>query len=276
MSGNGEPRKRRGSGDPLSLREREILGLLGAGETGEQIAAALVLSPETIRTHIRNAMTKLGASSRTHAVALALRRGEIEYADNSGGVDTAPNGESEERSVGAPSVARLRALGGPASSQWRDELTMVLTRLVSLYDVDAGALFLSDEDGLSLRRIARVDEQGELDDHVRPETIVLGVGALGHAALEHRAQLIHSSRSRRAEDANATVFAPMVAAGRLVGAVCLTVRSSRFISRGELLLLHAFGNRVAEILLRPGNPHNKLERALARFKMSWVRTDVYA
>jgi hypothetical protein len=104
----------------------------------------------------------------------------------------------------------------------------------------------------------------------------LGEGVLGHAALERRAQLFHSSRTWVGEDANASVFAPMVAAGRLVGAICLTVRPSRFISRGELLLLHAFGNRVAEILLRPGNSRTKLERALDRFEMSWVRADAYA
>jgi DNA-binding CsgD family transcriptional regulator len=270
VSGNGEPGKRRGSGVPLSAREREILGDLAGGASGEQIAATLVLSPETVRTHIRNAMAKLGASSRTHAVALALRRGEIDDADRPGSGDASPNGESE-RSVGA----RLRALGGLASFKWRDELTIVLARLVSLYDVETASVFLTDEDGMSLHQVARVNEQGELDN-LTLETIVLGKGVLGHAALERRTQVVHSSRTRGGEDANASVFAPMVAAGRLVGAICLTVRSSRFISRGELLLLHAFGNRVGEILLRPGNPRRKLERALDRFEMSWVRADAYA
>ena len=45
----------------LSPREREILALLARGLTGEQIAGRLVLSPETIRTHIRNARAKMGA-----------------------------------------------------------------------------------------------------------------------------------------------------------------------------------------------------------------------
>jgi hypothetical protein len=47
------------------------------GETGEQIAAAMYLSPETIRTHLRNTMRKLEASTRVQAVAIALRDGEI-------------------------------------------------------------------------------------------------------------------------------------------------------------------------------------------------------
>ncbi|MEA2424555.1 MAG: two-component system, cell cycle sensor histidine kinase and response regulator CckA [Thermoleophilaceae bacterium] len=62
----------------LSPREREVLGLLARGLTGEQIAERLVLSPETIRTHIRNAREKLGASTRVEAVTMALLAREIE------------------------------------------------------------------------------------------------------------------------------------------------------------------------------------------------------
>lgn len=61
----------------LSPREREILGLLSKGLSGEDAAKQLFLSSETVRTHVRNAMNKLGATTRVHAVALALKRGEI-------------------------------------------------------------------------------------------------------------------------------------------------------------------------------------------------------
>jgi DNA-binding NarL/FixJ family response regulator len=61
----------------LSPREREILELLSKGLSGEEAAARLGLSSETVRTHVRNAMNKLGAGTRVHAVALALQRGEI-------------------------------------------------------------------------------------------------------------------------------------------------------------------------------------------------------
>ena len=66
-----------GRAKTLSPREREILGLLSQGLSGEEAATQLFLSPETVRTHVRNAMTKLGAATRAHAVALALQRGEI-------------------------------------------------------------------------------------------------------------------------------------------------------------------------------------------------------
>jgi DNA-binding NarL/FixJ family response regulator len=61
----------------LSAREREIMALLAQGATGDQVAAELFLSAETVKTHIRNAVTKLEARNRVHAIALALRAGEI-------------------------------------------------------------------------------------------------------------------------------------------------------------------------------------------------------
>lgn len=57
----------------LSGREREVLGLLANGLSNPDIAARLFISPETVRTHVRNAMAKLEADTRTQAVAVALR-----------------------------------------------------------------------------------------------------------------------------------------------------------------------------------------------------------
>jgi DNA-binding NarL/FixJ family response regulator len=66
----------------LSPREREVLDMLSRGMNGEQAAAALFLSPETIRTHVRNAMEKLDAHTRVHAVVIALRHGVIGEGDH--------------------------------------------------------------------------------------------------------------------------------------------------------------------------------------------------
>lgn len=68
----------------LSPREREIFHLLATGLTGAQVAKQLFLSPETVRTHIRNASSKLQARTRVHAVALALRQREIEVSEDPG------------------------------------------------------------------------------------------------------------------------------------------------------------------------------------------------
>jgi len=59
----------------LSDREREIVRLVGSGLSNEAIAQALFLSPHTVRTHVRNALRKLGVSTRAQAV-LALERAE--------------------------------------------------------------------------------------------------------------------------------------------------------------------------------------------------------
>ena len=61
----------------LTVREREVLARLAEGHSIEEIAAELVLSGETIRTHVRNAMGKLSTRTRAHAIVVALRRGEL-------------------------------------------------------------------------------------------------------------------------------------------------------------------------------------------------------
>jgi DNA-binding NarL/FixJ family response regulator len=65
------------AGHLLSRREREILGMLANGMNGTAIARDLMISSETVRTHVRNAMRKLAARTRVHAVTLALKRHEI-------------------------------------------------------------------------------------------------------------------------------------------------------------------------------------------------------
>jgi DNA-binding CsgD family transcriptional regulator len=59
-------------------RERQILGMLAAGDTDVQVAGKLELSPATVQTHVRNAKAKLGARTRAQAVAMALRHGLID------------------------------------------------------------------------------------------------------------------------------------------------------------------------------------------------------
>ena len=58
---------------PLTAREWEVVDLLHQGRTTEQIADQLVLSGETIRSHIKNLMRKLGTHSREEAVEAAHR-----------------------------------------------------------------------------------------------------------------------------------------------------------------------------------------------------------
>jgi DNA-binding NarL/FixJ family response regulator len=61
----------------LTQREREVLRQLADGLTNEEIGKKLHISPETVRTHVRKAMAKLDADTRTEAVATALRQSII-------------------------------------------------------------------------------------------------------------------------------------------------------------------------------------------------------
>jgi DNA-binding NarL/FixJ family response regulator len=61
----------------LTQREADVLALLADGHTYEAIGRRLEISPETVRTHLQKACDRLDASTRTHAVATAIRLGLI-------------------------------------------------------------------------------------------------------------------------------------------------------------------------------------------------------
>jgi DNA-binding NarL/FixJ family response regulator len=59
------------SPDPLSRREMEVLRLLAGGASNQEIAAAMVLAPGTVKLHVSHILSKLGVKSRTQAVLCA-------------------------------------------------------------------------------------------------------------------------------------------------------------------------------------------------------------
>jgi HD-GYP domain-containing protein (c-di-GMP phosphodiesterase class II) len=76
----------------LSHRQLQVLALLARGASGEQAAAELGLSPQTVRTYVRDAMSRLGADTRAHAVALAITSGQISlHADPPAPPEPAPD-----------------------------------------------------------------------------------------------------------------------------------------------------------------------------------------
>jgi len=77
-------------GEPLTEREREILQLVTTGVTNREIAYRLNISVNTVKVHLRNTFTKLGAESRTEATMIAVREGWVVVE----GAERAPPGES--------------------------------------------------------------------------------------------------------------------------------------------------------------------------------------
>jgi DNA-binding NarL/FixJ family response regulator len=65
------------SEEPLTNREIEVLRHLSEGNRNRDIAIRLFITEETVKVHLKHIMEKLGASDRTHAMAIAARRGFI-------------------------------------------------------------------------------------------------------------------------------------------------------------------------------------------------------
>jgi len=64
--------------DSLTPREVDVLRLVAKGNANKEVAAQLSLTEETVKSHVRNILSKLQASDRTHAVAIAVKRGIID------------------------------------------------------------------------------------------------------------------------------------------------------------------------------------------------------
>jgi DNA-binding NarL/FixJ family response regulator len=64
--------------DSLTFREIEVLRLIAAGNANKLIADQLSIAEETVKGHVKNILSKLGANDRTHAVTIGLKRGIIE------------------------------------------------------------------------------------------------------------------------------------------------------------------------------------------------------
>jgi DNA-binding NarL/FixJ family response regulator len=61
----------------LTEREREVMALVGAGLTNDEIAERLYMSPATAKTHVSRAMVKLGARDRAQLVVFAYESGLV-------------------------------------------------------------------------------------------------------------------------------------------------------------------------------------------------------
>ena len=65
-------------GDTLTPREADVLRLIAGGNANKEIASQLGLTEETVKSHVKNILPKLGANDRTHAVTIAMKRGFLD------------------------------------------------------------------------------------------------------------------------------------------------------------------------------------------------------
>ena len=68
-------------GEDLSAREIEVLQIVAGGNSNKMVADELGISEDTVKAHVKNILQKLGASDRTHAVAIAIQRGFLKAAE---------------------------------------------------------------------------------------------------------------------------------------------------------------------------------------------------
>ena len=80
----------RPAGSGLTAREREVFSLLAVGLSSAEVADRLVISPHTVKTHVEKGIARLEAKNRVHAIAIALKRREIQRLIPLAAVGSAP------------------------------------------------------------------------------------------------------------------------------------------------------------------------------------------
>jgi HD-GYP domain-containing protein (c-di-GMP phosphodiesterase class II) len=155
----------------LSEREREVLGYIAEGRSTVGIANELVVSPHTVRTHVRNILRKLETSSRAHAAALLMARTHEAAAHGAAVIPAEATSEQLEKHLAMHTLLTAIDARDPYSSSHSREVVRLAGEL-------ALELGLGPSDRVEVMDVATLHDVGKLGV---PEAILWKTGPLDGA-----------------------------------------------------------------------------------------------
>jgi len=167
----------------LSERELEILELVATGASNKEIAQQLYISANTVKVHLRNIFSKIGATTRTEAAMYAVQVGLVQASPASIPDEASPAGEGEEM-VEAGAFSSSQVIEEPAPPRWQAYtgwLALALLLLLAAVGVWAATAREPASPALASPAAPAVEVRWQEKSHLPTPRAGLAVAAVGNA-----------------------------------------------------------------------------------------------